>query len=78
MIYLIWWPRKYNLICQPCCFDDTPEEKEINTMALHYYLLKIFDLTDTVSDLNFVFWWKIQSFCIIMHVYEHNSIMISK
>ncbi|XP_077295842.1 very long chain fatty acid elongase AAEL008004-like [Arctopsyche grandis] len=70
--YLAFWTGYYNFTCQPIIWDDTPIEREANSLVRLYYLVKIFDLLDTI----FFILRKKNSQVSFLHVYHHLSMLV--
>lgn len=68
---LAWW-SKYQWICEPVDYSNTPEALRLAWIVYCYYIIKISDLLDTV----FFVLKKKQSHISFLHVYHHSGMII--
>ncbi|XP_075236147.1 very long chain fatty acid elongase AAEL008004-like [Lycorma delicatula] len=66
-------PLKYSLICQPVETGTSPEEMHIAGLVWYYYMIKIYDLFDTI----FIVLRKKSSQLSVLHIYHHSGMVIA-
>ncbi|XP_076686857.1 very long chain fatty acid elongase 7 [Andrena cerasifolii] len=66
------WLRDYSFYCEPVDYSNTPHAVEIARLVWVYFILKVFDLLDTV----FFVLRKKQNQVSFLHVYHHAGMAI--
>ncbi|XP_066993699.1 very long chain fatty acid elongase 7 [Anabrus simplex] len=71
---LSWVLRhEYSLWCEPMQYTYSPRELEVVTLTRYYFLLKVYDLLDTV----FFVLRKKQNHVSFVHVYHHSGMFLT-
>ncbi|XP_043249736.1 uncharacterized protein LOC122395889 [Colletes gigas] len=65
------WIIKYNIVCEPVDYSYTPNAIEVSRTVWLYFIIKIFDLLDTV----FFVLRKKQNQVSFLHVYHHSGMV---
>ncbi|XP_076618914.1 uncharacterized protein LOC143340620 [Colletes latitarsis] len=68
---ILIWITNYNIVCEPVDYSYTPEALQICRTVWLYFIIKIFDLLDTV----FFVLRKKQNQVSFLHVYHHSGMV---